>query len=406
MFDLPHSFSGTPADVSVERDYEWPPPRNKFGVGGRSLEPGGSRRRLIRFAREQCVRHCCRGGSSMHGTVRLPVAGPESPSADYDVLAETLRAVRLSGSVFLDACFTTPFGVVSPKRYDAGTPLAHLRHVSVFHLIAAGSCMIEIATGERRAVAAGDILLLPFADTHTFWNGDYLEAAYGPDVMRPGPLSGMWTVDYGGGGEATRMVCGFIESAEFVFAPLFHSLPPLLVERAGDDKVSALITSTVKEILAMAGAASPGSELMLGRLMELLFVEVIRRYASKLPAGAKGWFAALNDPVVGRALQRVHADPARRWIVDDLARAAGTSRTVLAERFGAVIGQSPIEYVTGWRMQLAAERIRHTGDSLAAIAADIGYESEAAFNRAFKRVTGTTPGRWRAGATEPAAAVG
>ena len=137
---------------------------------------------------------------------------------------------------------------------------------------------------------------------------------------------------------------------------------------------------------------------MLGRLMEMLFVEVLRRYAARLPADSKGWFAALNDPIVGRALQFVHGDPARRWTVDDLAREAGASRTVLAERFNAVMGQAPIEYVTGWRMQLAAERMRNSNDSLAGIAADVGYESEAAFNRAFKRVTGVTPGRWRGGA--------
>jgi len=119
------------------------------------------------------------------------------------------------------------------------------------------------------------------------------------------------------------------------------------------------------------------------------------RYAAQLPASAKGWFAALNDPIVGRALQCVHGDPARRWTVDELARAAGASRTVLADRFHAVMGRAPIEYVTGWRMQLAADKIRNSENSLAAIAADVGYESEAAFNRAFKRVTGVTPGRWR-----------
>jgi AraC-like DNA-binding protein len=136
---------------------------------------------------------------------------------------------------------------------------------------------------------------------------------------------------------------------------------------------------------------------MLGRLMELLFVEVLRRYATRLPASATGWFAALNDPIVGRAMQSVHADPARRWTVEELAREAGSSRTVLAERFHAVLGQAPIEYITCWRMQLAAERIRAGGGSLAAIAADVGYDSEAAFNRAFRRVTGVTPGRWRDG---------
>lgn len=335
----------------------------------------------------------------MLGTPPSFAGSSESATGDHDVLTEMLRAVRLTGSVFLNARFTTPFAVISPKRYDAGTPMAHVRHCSVFHLIAAGGCTIEIATGERRTVSAGDILLLPFADAHTFWNGDFLETAFGPDIMRPGPVKGMWTVNHGGGGEPTRMVCGFIESAEFLFTPVFRSLPPLLVDRTGDDKVSALITSTVKEILGLADAAVPGTELMLGRLMELLFVEVLRRYAARLPADATGWFAALNDPIVSRALQFMHSDPARRWTVDDLAHEAGTSRTVLTERFNAVMGQAPIEYVTGWRMQLAAERIRNSNDSLAAIAADVGYESEAAFNRAFKRVTGVTPGRWREGGT-------
>jgi AraC-like DNA-binding protein len=168
-----------------------------------------------------------------------------------------------------------------------------------------------------------------------------------------------------------------------------------LVDRPGDDKVSAVITSTVKEILALADTAAPGSEIMLGRLMELLFIEVVRRYAARLPANATGWFAALNDPIVGRALQFVHADPARRWTVDGLARESGSSRTVLAERFNEILGQAPIEYVTNWRMQLAAERIRNSPDSFAAIAAGVGYGSLPAFNRAFKRVTGTTPGQWR-----------
>lgn len=335
----------------------------------------------------------------MIGTPPSFAATPERSRGDGDVLAEMLRAVRLTGSVFLNARFSSPFGVVSPKRYDAGTPMAHLRHVSVFHLIASGGCTIEIATGERRTVSAGDILLLPFADAHTFWNGEFLETVFGPDIMRPGPVKGMWVVDYGGGGEATRMVCGFLESSEFLFTPVFRSLPSLLVDRTSDDKIGAMLTSTVREILVLADAAAPGTELMLGRLMELLFVEVLRRYASQLPANAKGWFAALNDPIVSRALQFVHADPARRWTVDDLAHEAGTSRTVLAERFNAVMGQAPIEYVTGWRMQLAAERIRNSADSLVAIAADVGYESEAAFNRAFKRVTGITPGRWRDGDT-------
>jgi AraC-like DNA-binding protein len=308
-----------------------------------------------------------------------------------------LRAVRLTGSVFLDARFSAPFGVISPKRFDT-VAMAHMRHISVFHLIAAGGCTIQTAAGERRTVAAGDILLLPFADEHRFWNGAFSQLARGPDLFRPGPVAGMWHIEHGGGGEVTRMVCGFIESADSLFAPVFRSLPTLLVDHTGDDRASAVITATVREILALADAAIPGTDVMLGRLMELLFLEVLRRYAARLPADANGWFAALNDPILRRALLCVHDDPARPWTVDELARQAGASRTVLAERFNAVLGQAPIQYVTSWRMQLAADRLRNSKDSLAAVAADVGYESEAAFNRAFKRVTGVSPGRWRDGA--------
>jgi len=144
-------------------------------------------------------------------------------------------------------------------------------------------------------------------------------------------------------------------------------------------------------------AATPGTQAILGRMMELLFVEVLRRHASRLPVGSKGLLAALADPVVGRALQLLHADPCRRWTADALAREAGSSRTVLGERFNMLLGRPPIEYLASWRIQLAADRLRHGKDSLARVAADVGYESEAAFSRAFKRVTGMTPGRWRDG---------
>jgi len=333
----------------------------------------------------------------MPGTPRSFAAMPDRAAGDGDLLVAMLRAVRLTGSVFLNASFSAPFGVISPKQYDPRTPMAHLRHISIFHLIASGSCTVEIKGCDPTVVSAGDILLVPFADAHRFWSGDYGEMAAADDVVRPSAVKGMWTVDHGGGGDVTRMVCGFIESSEFLFAPVFRTLPPLWIDRTGDEKVSALLASTVKEILTLADSAAPGADIMLGRLMELLFIEVLRRYASRLPENAKGLFAALNDPLVGRALQIVHGDPARRWTVDDVAREVGSSRSVLAERFKAVLGQSPMEYVTSWRMQLAAERLRNSGDSLAAIGADVGYESEAAFNRAFKRVTGVAPGRWRDG---------
>jgi AraC family transcriptional regulator, alkane utilization regulator len=327
-------------------------------------------------------------------TARVP------PPAGSDVLSELLGAVRLSGAVFLSARFTAPFGIVSPKRYDSSMPMAHLRHLTVLHLIAAGSCIVETANGLQREVGPGDVILLPFTDQHTFRNGEAVDLAFAPDMIGQSPIAGVWNVSHGGGGNETHMVCGFVESSELLFAPLFRTLPELLIERTGDDKVGTLIASTVREIVAAVDAATPGTHMMLGRMMELLFIEVLRRHASRLPAGNKGWFAALNDPILGRALQLVHADPARRWTVDLLAGETGSSRTVLTERFNTLLGRPPIDYVTSWRIQLAADRLSSSAASVSRIAADIGYESEAAFNRAFKRATGTTPGRWRDGARD------
>ena len=340
----------------------------------------------------------------MTGTLHSHAETPDRrlPSGP-DLLSEMLKTVRLTGSVFLNAHFTAPFAVVAPKYYDEQTPMARLRHISILHLIVSGGCTFETAAGERREVGAGDLLFLPFADHHKFWKGQPSEVAQAGDIVKPGPIEGVWTVNYGGGGDELRMVCGFIESAEFLFAPVFRTLPTLVVEPTAEDKVGALIASTVREIAARVEMPAPGTQAILGRLMELLFIEVLRRHIARLPAGSKGWFAALNDPIVGRTLQLLHADPARRWTIDQIAREVGSSRTVVAERFKALLGRPPIDYVTSWRIQLAGERLLIGNESPASIAASVGYESETAFIRAFKRITGMTPGSWRDGTKSPAA---
>ena len=313
-----------------------------------------------------------------------------------DVLADMLRAVRLTGAVFLKANFTEPFGILSPQRYDPSIPMAHLRHVSIFHYVASGGCMMETAGGSRRELKAGDLVLLPFAAEHKLWRGN-AEFVPASSIVTRDTKEGVWSFSHGGGGTETRFVCGFLESAEMMFAPMFRSLPEMLIDRADDEAVGSGIAHTIDDLLAKVDALTPGAEVILGRMMELLFVDLLRRHASRLPGGSRGLLAALNDPLVGRALQLMQADPARRWTTDELAREVGASRTVLGERFNAVLGKPPIEYLTGWRIQLAADRLRNGRDAIARIAVDSGYESEAAFNRAFKRVTGLTPGRWREG---------
>ena len=177
--------------------------------------------------------------------------------------------------------------------------------------------------------------------------------------------------------------------------PAWSQAKPVQLEFYYPVAVGGPIASTIREILGLVDAAAPGSQAILGRLMELLFVETLRRHVARLPAGERGWFGALNDPVVGRALQSIHADPSRPWTIEVLAREVGTSRTVLGERFRALLGRPPIDYVTAWRIQLAAERLRLGGESIAQVAIAAGYESESSFSRAFRRLTGTSPGRWR-----------
>jgi AraC family transcriptional regulator, alkane utilization regulator len=191
-------------------------------------------------------------------------ARPGRTGGGPDLLSEMLRAVRLTGSVFFRGSFTAPFAVVTPKRWDEGTPLAHLRHISIFHLIVKGGCTIELASGTRREIQAGDVLLMPFADRHKFWNGEPLAIAYAPDLLAPSPIEGMVMSHYGGGGEEMRVVCGFLESSEFLVTPVFRTLPELVVDRTDDDKVGALIASTVREIVTLVEAAKPGSQVMLG----------------------------------------------------------------------------------------------------------------------------------------------
>ena len=313
-------------------------------------------------------------------------------TAEPDLLTEMLKAVRLNGAVFLSARLRAPFGVIDPRTYDQRTPMARLRRISIFHLIVAGECQFETA-GETFNVSAGDLIFMGMPGEYSFRSGEPAKIVQASETVKPGPIEGMWTVDYGGGGAELRMVCGFVESSELHFAPLFHALPATLIERTSTDRVGQLIASTVREIVTLVDGAIPGTQAVLGRLMELLFIEMLRRQASLLPDGS------LTDPVVARALQLLHAEPQHRWTIDQIASRAGTSRTVLTDRFKVLLGRPPIDYLAGWRIQLAAERLRAGSESVPRIAASVGYESEAAFNRAFKRITGLTPGNWRAGAS-------
>lgn len=313
---------------------------------------------------------------------------------DTDLLSQLLSALRLSGSVFLDGKFTAPFAVSSPARWQAAPGFDRLRHVSVFHLVAQGGCEMRTRTGRTFELAAGDLVLMPFTAEHWFWKGEHAGFADAPSLTKAGPVPGVSVIDHGGGGDLTRFVCGFLESAELLPSPLFRTLPEVIIEPTRDG--TGPVAATAQAVQAvLRDSPGPGAPAILGRLMEVLFVEVVRRHASRLPPDAQGILAACRDDVVSRAIACLHAEPARHWTVEDLAARAGTSRTVLGERFAKLIGAAPIEYLARLRMQLAAERLRATRQPLIQVAESVGYESEAAFSRAFRRIVGVSPGAWR-----------
>ena len=325
-----------------------------------------------------------------------PDTGPLTPASD--LLSDLLRVVRLAGSVFFKADYGAPFAVSS----DGLTAVEELlggvrpRHVTVFHLVAEGRCWLDRQGYERVLLSKGDVMMLPFGDYHELGNGGgaaVVSAATLAAQSREGVMAP--AMRHGGDGDFTTIVCGFVQSGDLFFNPVFRDLPSLLIERTAQEPVTSLLATTVRQLLTEADALRPGSREMLSRMMEMLFFEMVRRYVGRLPKGAIGWLGALVDPLVSRSLQLIHSDPMRDWTVEQIAAAAGTSRSVLAERFKAVLGQPPMQYLAGWRLQLATNLLRDGSRSIAEVAGEVGYESEAAFNRAFKRHLGMPPGAWR-----------
>jgi AraC-like DNA-binding protein len=217
----------------------------------------------------------------------------------------------------------------------------------------------------------------------------------GSDVIHPPKDGGLFSIHHGGNGRRTRMVCGFLGCDSAEGNPVLSTLPPLLKLNIEQGGAAEWIRSTFHYAAGEVAAGRPGSETVLAKLSELLFVETVRRYAEGVPGGQTGWFAGLRDPYVARALALLHRDITRRWTVDDLGREVGLSRSALADRFIRLIGAPPMHYLANWRMQVATEKLRNTSASLAHVAEVVGYESEAAFSRAFKKGFGAAPATWR-----------
>ena len=314
-----------------------------------------------------------------------------------DVLSDVLRAVRLTGAVYFDFELSSPWvAEAPPSRSIAALVMPGAQRVIEYHVIARGTCWGHAIGADPIRLNEGDLIVFPQGDPHVLSSAPGLRAT--PDMsMFARPTTALPLVyELGGGGpERVRIVCCFLGCDERPFNPLLTALPAVIhLSPTGDQAMTGWLTTLLNIAVRESGSSRAGTENVLARLAELMFVEAIRRFIETLPPAETGWLAGLRDPVVGQALSAVHAEPAAEWTVERLARLVGVSRSVFAERFVDMVGEPPMQYLALWRMQLAS-RLLVEGGHVAEVAARVGYDSEAAFSRAFKKLVGQAPATWR-----------
>jgi AraC-like DNA-binding protein len=323
-----------------------------------------------------------------------PADMTETPNVD--ALSDVLRVARLTGGVFMHAEFGAPWCVAGRLAPEYCAPLVGSgSHLIPYHYIVEGELRARVEGGEPFTLKAGEAVLFPRNDVHVMGSDLALTPVLGRDVIRPSGAGGLLSIRHGGDGPRTVLVCGFLGCDGARSNVVISCLPPALRLDVDARGAADWMRSTFRYAADEVAASRPGSAAVLAKVSELLFVEAVRGYAETLPEGQTGWLAGLRDPYVARALALLHRDLSRSWTVDDLGREVGLSRSALAERFTRLTGVAPMRYLADWRMQVAAKELRETNASLAEIAEAIGYESEAAFSRAFKKAFGAAPATWR-----------
>jgi len=314
-----------------------------------------------------------------------------------DVLSDVLRAVRLTGAAYFDFDLSSPWVAEAPPcREIAATVMPGAERVIEYHLIARGACWGHAVGQEPIRLREGDIVVFAQGDAHVLSSAPGMRAPTDLSIYARSAAPLPMFIEMGGGGpERARIVCCFLGCDERPYNPLFAALPQVIHLSAAGPQTSTGWLATLVDIAAKESrSARPGSENVLARLSELMFVETVRQYIETLPPAGTGWLAGLRDPVVGQALAAMHGKADAAWTVEGLARLAGVSRSVFAERFVAMVGQPPMQYLALWRMQLGS-RMLIDGAQVAEVATAVGYESEAAFSRAFKKLVGAAPATWR-----------
>jgi AraC-like DNA-binding protein len=309
-----------------------------------------------------------------------------------DPLSDVLRAVRLDSALFYVVEATEPWSAsVAPVRELVPRVLPGAEHLMAYHIVTAGSCWMGCEGDQQVLLQPGDAIVFPHGDAH-FASGRRGQRV-DPAPYTAAPKRPLETIRLGAGsGARVSLVCGYLGCDARPYNPLLSALPRSIHARG---VAGGWLAEFPRQVVAEAWQGRAGGTTMLTRMAELMFVEVVRRYTEELSPRQAGWLAGLRDPVVAPALAALHARPAHGWTLAELARAAATSRTVLTLRFSQTVGLPPMQYLTEWRLQLAAEQLATGSRKVAAVGAEVGYESEAAFSRAFKRSTGYAPAAWR-----------
>ena len=319
----------------------------------------------------------------------------DAAADDRSALSKALDQIRLTGAIFLHSEYTEAWAYESMASHDMAAVLApDAARMLIFHVVVAGSCWVE-AGADKVWACAGDVIVLPYNDQHRMGGHQAAEPVSIAELIDPPPWATLPHIVHGLGGARSELVCGFLTCDDRLFDPRMQVFPPVFVVTPPPGPVQSWVKASSDLVLQQTSQATEDRVAAPTEIPQLLLREVLKLHLANAPATNTGWLGALHDSVIAPALAAIHGDPSRKWTLADLAREAAVSSTVLDERFRSVLGLAPIRYLTGWRMHVAEDLLRTTTLPLAAIAPRVGYESEEAFSRAFKRDHGSSPSGWR-----------
>jgi AraC-like DNA-binding protein len=314
-----------------------------------------------------------------------------------DAFSEILSGVKLNGAVFFNAELSDPWGFASPASQTLASTLAPgAAHLVIYHLLTEGCALAQSGDGQAMALEPGDVVIFPHGDAHLIRSKAGSGQSQFDSVIAQKVMNRDLTpLRAGGGGETARFVCGFMACDPQLCRPILNGLPPFFKVNVRTDRSGQWLENSILHLVEEAASGRVGSDAMLAKLSETLFVDTLRRYVASLPEHQTGWLAGARDPIVGKSLGLLHRKVDYPWTIADLASQVGLSRSALVERFTRYLSEPPMTYLTRWRLQLAARALARTPKGVAEIASEVGYESESAFNRAFKREFGLPPAQYR-----------